>query len=85
METWRHGDGDVETWSHRHGKMENLDKWRHGDIGHGDIIPKTEAQAISHNQFSISSWCKRKFVVCPFVDEETNGSFQLANELNEPN
>ncbi len=23
--------------------------------------------------------CKQKFVVCPFVDEETNGSYPFAN------
>ncbi len=70
METWKHGAIDMEKWkTWINGDMET---WRHGEIGHGDIIPKTEAQAISHNQFSISSWCKRKFVVGPFVDEETN-------------
>jgi hypothetical protein len=34
---------------------------------------KSEAQAIFLNQFTICSSCKRKFVICPFVDEETNG------------
>ncbi len=36
---------------------------------------KTEAQAIFLNPFIVSLSCKRKFVVCPFVYEETNGSY----------
>ncbi len=31
---------------------------------------------------SVCSSCKRKFVLCPFFDEETNGSFPCANELD---
>jgi hypothetical protein len=49
METWRRGDGDMETWKYKHetwnhGEMET---WRHGDgdmdkettrrHGHGDM------------------------------------------------
>jgi hypothetical protein len=26
--------------------------------------------------------CKQKFVICPFVDEEDNGSYPFANRLN---
>ncbi len=41
--TWRHGDGDMETW--RHGDMEtwrheDMETWRHGDMEtwrHGDV------------------------------------------------
>ncbi len=43
---------------------------------------KTETQAIFLNPFANSSSCKRKFVVCPFVEEETNGRYPFANELN---
>ncbi len=35
--------------------------------------------------FSVCSPCKRKFVVCPFVDEETNGNYPFANGLNRLN
>jgi hypothetical protein len=38
---------------------------------------RTEAQAVT-----VCSLCKQKFVVCPFVDEETNGSYPFANGLN---
>jgi hypothetical protein len=51
METWSHGDGDMEmeTWRHRHGDMET---WTIGDMGtlrhgemetwtHGDIKMET--------------------------------------------
>jgi hypothetical protein len=31
----------------------------------------TKAQAIFLNPFTVNSLCKCKFVVCPFVDEET--------------
>ncbi len=27
-------------------------------------------------------FCRQKFVVCPYVDEETNGSYPFANRLN---
>ncbi len=33
------------------------------------------------NPFTICSSCKWKFVVCPFVDKETNGSYLFANGL----
>ncbi len=33
---------------------------------------KTEAQAIFLNSFTVYSLCKRKFVFCPFVEEEAN-------------
>ncbi len=45
-------------------------------------IWEMEAQVVFLNPFSICSSCKRKFVVCPFVDEETNGSYPVANGLN---
>ncbi len=35
-EAWKHGDIDIEIW--KHGEMET---WRHGDMGHGDIKHKT--------------------------------------------
>jgi hypothetical protein len=34
------------------------------------------------NPFTVCSSCKRKFVVFPLVDEETNGGYPFANELN---
>jgi hypothetical protein len=34
------------------------------------------------NLFTVCSMCKRKFVVCLFVDKETNRSYPLANGLN---
>ncbi len=36
---------------------------------------KTEAQAIFLTPFTICSSCKWKFFVCPFVVEETKGSY----------
>jgi hypothetical protein len=41
-----------------------------------------EAWAIILYLFTVCSSCKPKFVVCPFVDEETNGSYPFANGLN---
>jgi hypothetical protein len=87
MEKWRHGDmetwshGDMETWRHgdmvtwRHGDMVT---WRHEDMNtwrYGDLKRKTEAQAIFLNPFPACSLCKLKFVICPFADEQTNGSY----------
>ncbi len=37
---------------------------------------KTEAQAI-FNPFTVSSSCKQKFVVCPFVNKETRELIHL--------
>jgi hypothetical protein len=36
-----------------------------------------EAQAIFPNPFTVCSLCKWKFVVCLFVDEETNGNYRI--------
>jgi hypothetical protein len=41
-----------------------------------------ETLAIFLKPFTVCSSCKRKFVVCPFIDEETNGSYPFANKLN---
>jgi hypothetical protein len=46
---------------------------------------KMEAQVIFLNMVIIYSSCKWKFVVCPFVNEETNGSYLFANGLNRLN
>ncbi len=43
---------------------------------------KTEGQAIFFNPFTVCLSCKRKFVICPFVYEETHASYPFANELN---
>ncbi len=43
---------------------------------------KTEAETIFLNPFTRCSSCKRKFVVCLFVDKETNESYLYANGLN---
>jgi hypothetical protein len=67
--------------------------WRHGIkiLGNSEVLRKIsngkrkkKAQAIFLNPFTVCSSCKRKFVVCPFVDEETNGSFPFADGLNGP-
>jgi hypothetical protein len=63
--TWRHGDTDIKIWTWRHGKIKQ----------------KTEAQAIFPNPFTVCSSCKRKFAVCPFVAEVTNGSYPFAKGL----
>jgi hypothetical protein len=48
---------------------------------------KTEAHVIFFTLFTLCSSCKLKvkIVVCPFVDEETNGIYPLADGLNELN
>jgi hypothetical protein len=43
---------------------------------------KMEAQVIFLILFTICSSYKRKFVVGPFVYEETHGSYSFANGLN---
>jgi hypothetical protein len=53
---------------------------RYGDMGMGKR--KTEDQPIFLNPFTVCSSCKRKVVVCQFVDEETNGSCLFTNGLH---
>jgi hypothetical protein len=72
METWR--QGDMETG--RHGDRET---WRHGDR---NMETSNGSPGDFLNPFTVCSSCKRKFVICPFVDGETNGSYPFANRLN---
>jgi hypothetical protein len=46
---------------------------------------KTKAKVVSLNPFTVCSSCKRKFVVCPFLNEETDGSYPFSNGLNRLN
>jgi hypothetical protein len=39
-------------------------------------------QAIFLNPLTVCSSYKQKFVVCPFVDKETNVIYPFANRLN---
>jgi hypothetical protein len=48
-------------------------------------LGKVKKNAIFLNLFTAFSSSKRKFVVCPFFDKETNGSYLFANGLNGPN
>jgi hypothetical protein len=66
----------METEKKRHGNME---KWRYGDMKTSNRKRKMKAQSDFLNPFTVCSSCKQKFVVCPFVDEETNTSYPFAN------
>jgi hypothetical protein len=63
-ETWRLG----QAW--KHGEMETLkmgmEEWRQ------QAKNGSPPGRLKKNLFTICSTCKQKFVVCPFVDEETN-------------
>jgi hypothetical protein len=49
--------------------------------GHGNKIKqKTEARAILLKPFTVYSLCKQKFVVCLFVDKETNRSYPFCKQ-----
>ncbi len=92
--TWRHGHGDMDmkTWTRRHGDMDmetwiwihGIKIWGNSDIYNKKIKWKMEngSQATFLDPFIVSSVCKRKFVVCPFVGEETNESYSFGNGLN---
>ncbi len=100
METEKHGDidmrhGNREKWRFEHGDME-METWtlRHWMKYWGIwcfTITKNQTEnrkrklAIFLNPFTICLPCKQKFVICPFVDEETNGSYPFANGLNRLN
>jgi hypothetical protein len=45
-------------------------------------IEKRKPRRFSLHPFTVCSSCKRKFVVCLFVDKETNGSYPFANGLD---
>ncbi len=78
METWR--NGDMETWKH-----EGMETWKHGDMDMEIWRHQTENGKQKPRRFSFIIYrclsCKRKFVICPFV-EETNGSYPFANRIN---
>ncbi len=64
MEKWSHGDGGKETW-----KYGNMETWLHGDMVTLTSRHQTEnTQAIFLNPFTVCFSCKRKFVICPFVE-----------------
>ncbi len=48
----------------------------------GSIITDWREFFYTADQFTICWLCKLKYVVCPFVDEERNGSILFANGLN---
>ncbi len=92
--TWKHGrehgnmDKDMETWTRTWlpGKdHENRDNDMETWTRTGNEKQKTEGQAIFLNPFAICSLCKRKFVLCLFLDKETNGCYPFANRLNRLN
>jgi hypothetical protein len=67
IETWTHGDRDIETWRYGHmGTYGHMDNCRNGDMGieTSNAKRKMEAQAIFLNQFTICSSCTLKFVIC---------------------
>jgi hypothetical protein len=77
METWKHRE--METW--RHGGMET-GTWN-SDVLYKKSNEKQKSDpAFFLNPFTICSSCNRKFDLCPFIDEETNGSYPFANGLN---
>jgi hypothetical protein len=83
---WRHGDMDMGIWIHGH-----MGIWRHiiKISGNSEVLRKksngkrkTEALPVFLNAFTVCSSCKRTFVLCPFVDEETSGSYPFSNGQN---
>jgi hypothetical protein len=52
-----------------------METWRHQ-------TENANAQAIFLNPFTVCSSCKWNFIVCPFVEEETNGCYPFAKGLN---
>jgi hypothetical protein len=53
-------------------RLRNSGNTDNGDMESSNGKRKTEDHAIFLNPSTVCSSCKRKFVVCPFVDEETN-------------
>ncbi len=88
MKKWKHGDkdmryGNMETWTWGNGQGD-MDKetWTRR-LGHGDKTKrKTKDQAIFLYPFTVCSSCKRKFVVCSFVDEKQTEVIRLQTDLH---
>jgi hypothetical protein len=68
----------MDTWTWRHGCKTLCNS----EVLRKKIKRKREALAILSNLLTVGASRKRKFVVYPFVDEETNGSYLFANGLN---
>jgi hypothetical protein len=66
METWRQGHGDMDMETRRH-QMEN---------------EKRKPRRFSLIRLPFAHRAKNCFSFCPFIDEETNGSYPFANGLN---
>jgi hypothetical protein len=78
MGPWGHGEKGLKYWG------EGIKILGTSDILHikSNGRQRAEAQTIFFlNPFTIFSLCKQKFVICPFVDEETKGSYPFANRL----
>ncbi len=82
METWRWRYGNLETQTQRHG---NRKKWIFGDIETRKHQTENQPQQFSLTRLPFANRAKRRFAVCPFVDEEKNGSYSFANGLNGKN
>jgi hypothetical protein len=61
METWKHGDIDMETWKHR-----EMETWKHGDIetwtwrhGHGDMDFEKWTWSHGHGDLDMETWTWR--------------------------
>jgi hypothetical protein len=64
---------------HIHEKLNNIYIYIYAVVSNG------KDQAMFLHTLTIHSSCRQKFVASPFVDEETNESYQFANRLNRLN
>jgi hypothetical protein len=76
METWRNGDKDMETWRHGHEILMFYTKTLTENR-------KQKPRQFFLNPITVCLSCKRKFVICLFIDEETKGSYPFANGLGD--
>jgi hypothetical protein len=65
---------ETETWKHGYMDMET---WKHVEIE----TSTENGSPVFLNPFTVCLSYKWKFVLCPFVDEETYGSYPFANGL----
>ncbi len=78
METWRNGDGDIETWRHWH---RDFGTCRNGGMETSGGNQKTEALGIFLYPFTVCASRKRKFDICPFVDEESKQNLPICKRV----
>jgi hypothetical protein len=81
-------DVEIRTWIHGHRDMD-METWawawrqRHGDMEFNKSNGKWNPRRFAFIFLFVCSLCNGGFIIYPFVDEVTNGSYLFANGRKE--